>query len=228
MHARGGQRLHFVLRLSDAARVDVSAAIASLAEAGFDVVHAFDPAVVADDPQLAMLADPTRRLGLVVGNTRALWPRFVAAWRADRELAAEADPLDRYTERALASAFVGARVWLGHQTYDGAFVPLQRLAARVGLAYLAPTHLSIHATYGPWFALRAVVVLHGDPPRTPPAVMPPCRCARACPSALERAMSSKDPESWIAVRDACPVGREHRYTDDQVRYHYTKDRSLLR
>lgn len=41
-------------------------------------------------------------------------------------------------------------------------------------------------------------------------------------------MSSKQPDSWIAVRDACPIGREHRYPEDQLRYHYTKDRSLLR
>ncbi|MGE5185558.1 MAG: hypothetical protein ACM31C_26020 [Acidobacteriota bacterium] len=205
-----------------------TAAIDTLAHAGFDLVHAFDAAITADDPQLAKLADPARRLGLIVGNTRALWPRFLAAWRADRALAADTDPLDRYTERALASAFPGERVWLGHATYDGAFLPLQRLAERAGLAYLAPTHLSIHPTYGPWFALRAVVLVAGDPPVSPATVPPPCRCARACTSALAEAMSSKDPESWIAVRDACPVGREHRYPDDQLRYHYTKDRALLR
>jgi methylmalonic aciduria homocystinuria type C protein len=25
---------------------------------------------------------------------------------------------------------------------------------------------------------------------------------------------------WLAVRDACPVGREHRYSDEQIRFHY--------
>ena len=32
---------------------------------------------------------------------------------------------------------------------------------------------------------------------------------------------------WLAVRDACPVGREHRYGDDQIGYHYRHDRTLL-
>jgi methylmalonic aciduria homocystinuria type C protein len=193
----------------------------ALADAGLDLVHAFDTAQVAREPGVAMLDDPARRLGLLIGNTRALWPRFLAARRD------EDDPLDRYVERAFERAFPGERVWLAHRVYDGAFVPMQRLAQAVGLAHLAPTHLSIHPTYGPWFALRGVVALAGAPvERTP--ITPPCRCARACTSALERAMSSKDPASWIAVRDACPIGREHRYSDDQVHYHYIKDRSLLR
>lgn len=201
---------------------------ASLADAGLDLVHAFDAAAAAREPGLAMLADPARRLGLIVGNTSALWPRFLAAWRADRELAADPHPLDRYCARAIERAFTGEPVWLAHVAYDGAFVPIQRLADLVGLAYLAPTHLSIHPTYGPWFALRAIILLHGDPPLHRARAVPPCRCAAACTSALERAMSSKDPESWIAVRDACPIGRDHRYSDDQLLYHYTKDRALLR
>jgi len=193
----------------------------ALTEAGLDLVHAFDTAAAAREPGLAMLGDPTRRLGLLVGNTRALWPRFLAARRD------EPDPLDRYIERVFERVFGGERAWLAHVTYDGAWLPIQRLANAVGFAYLAPTHLSIHPTYGPWFALRGVVALAGDPVERAP-ITPPCRCARACTSALERAMSSKDPASWIAVRDACPIGREHRYTDDQVHYHYTKDPSLLR
>ena len=29
------------------------------------------------------------------------------------------------------------------------------------------------------------------------------------------------------IRDACPKGHEHRYGDDQIRYHYAKDRAVL-
>ena len=32
---------------------------------------------------------------------------------------------------------------------------------------------------------------------------------------------------WLAVRAACPVGREHRYTDQQIRYHYVKQPNIL-
>jgi methylmalonic aciduria homocystinuria type C protein len=32
---------------------------------------------------------------------------------------------------------------------------------------------------------------------------------------------------WLAVRDACPVGREYRYSENQIRWHYAHDRSAL-
>jgi len=196
-----------------------------LAEAGFDLVHAFDTAAVAHE--FPFLADPARRRGLLVGNTRALWPRFLAARRADPELLAASDPLDLYTERTVAHAFPGERVWLAHAQYDGAWIPIQRLAAAVGFAHLAPSHLSIHPTYGPWFALRGVIALVGDPPATR-TTCAPCPCDTACTDQLARAIASQDPRDWIALRDSCNVGRNHRYGDDQLLYHYTKDRALLR
>ena len=33
---------------------------------------------------------------------------------------------------------------------------------------------------------------------------------------------------WLAVRDACPLGREHRYPEPYLRYVYTKDTGVLR
>jgi hypothetical protein len=197
--------------------------LATLADAGFDLVHAFDTAAVAHEPGLEMLADPARRLGLIVGNTRALWPRFLAA--ADLDIP---DPLDRYTERTFARAFPRERIWLAHQQYDGAWLPIQRLADVTGFAFLAPTHLVIHPTFGPWIALRGVITLVGDPPPARPPMTAPCRCTEACTSALARAMCSEAPADWIALRDSCNVGREHRYPDAQLHYHYTKDRALLR
>src|SRR5438270_2795660 len=104
---------------------------------------------------MAPLVDPARRLGWLVGNTRALWPRFLSARDPGDE-----HPLERYTERTIERAIAGsgATAWFGHRRYDGAFLPLQRLAVAVGLGALAPTGLVIHPVFGPWFALRAVVV----------------------------------------------------------------------
>ncbi len=61
------------------------------------------------------------------------------------------------------------------------------------------------------------------------------RCAAGCQPALERALAAGAPRDqaelrerwklWLAVRDGCPVGRDHRYSDDQIRYHYAGDRS---
>lgn len=198
--------------------MDLAPAITGLADAGFDVVHAFDAAAAARAPGLSALAGD-HRLGLLVGNTRALWPRFVAAMR-DPALAAEPDPLERYTERALGAAFPGARTYFAHRRYDGAFLPFQRLAVATGLGALAPSQLVIHPEHGPWFALRAVVLLDGEPVARAP-IAKPCACDAGCGAALERACAGGDWRAWLAVRDACTL-RTSRYSDDQIRYHYTK------
>jgi methylmalonic aciduria homocystinuria type C protein len=204
-------------------------ALATLSAAGFDLAHTFDAAAAAGEPGLAMLAGGDR-LGILIGNTRALWPPFSAALR-DPALAAEPDPLERYTERVIEGAFApgeaafapggaGPRIYYGHRRYGGAFVPLQRLAAATGLGAIADNQLVIHPIYGPWFALRAVVVTAGDPPARQP-IAQPCRCDASCRERFERAQRSMEPGDWLAVRDACSL-RAWRYTDDHVGYHYAR------
>jgi hypothetical protein len=200
---------------------------AALAHAGFDIAHAFDPAVVAREPALAVLGG-AERLGLLIGNTRALWPRFAGAMAmADPELAAARDPLDRYTERCLDAAFPGARIYYGHRRYAGAFVPLQHLAVATGLGALAPSHLVIHPIYGPWFALRAAIVIDGAPPPACAPIARPCQCDAECTTVLERAQRSTDWRDWLAVRDACRL-RTWRYSDEQIRFHYVTGWASLR
>jgi hypothetical protein len=215
------------------------AASAILAEAGFDLVHAFDARTCARVRGWDVLDDSARPRGLLIGNTRALWPRFLAARAADAELAAASDPLERYTEAALARVVAqlpGARVWLAHRHYPAggaaaeAYLPFQRLAVATGLGTLSATQLVIHPTYGPWFALRAVIACAGEPPPARAATAPPCTCDAACGGAFSRALGATGPEAWrewLAVRDACPIGRAFRYDDDQIAYHYTKNRGLL-
>ena len=206
----------------------VLAPLARLSAAGFDLAHAFDAAAAAREPGLELLAGGhDARLGILIGNTRALWPRFAAALAAP-ELAADPHPLQRYTEETIEAAFPGARaIYHGHRRYGGAFLPLQRLAVATGLGALAPSHLVIHPIYGPWFALRAVIVAPGPPPTPPtptPPIEQPCRCGAACAAALAEARAAAGPQAWrawLAVRDACTL-RDHRYGEDQIRYHYTR------
>ncbi len=205
----------------------------ALTAAGFDIVHRFDAAAVSRALSPASdvaIVEPARPVGVLVGNTRALWPIFLAARRADPALLASPVPIQRYTEQtidAIAAAH-GGRALYSHRTYDGAFAPFQRIAVAAGLGSLAPTGLLIHPTFGPWFALRAIILVAGEPPVNQPA-RPACECGAPCTEALARALASRnDWRAWLAVRDACPVGRAYRYDDDQLRYHYTKDRSLLR
>jgi methylmalonic aciduria homocystinuria type C protein len=184
-------------------------------------------------------------LAVLIGNTRALWPCFVGALRRSPTLLDAEHPLETYVVERLEEALtaVGPQ-WLvrwAHQTVP-APVAMQRLAEIAGLATLAPSHLSVHPVYGPWISLRAVVVVDVDgPPGSPPRMQRPCDdCERRCTAAFRHALAATGPparthaapdvhwERWLAVRDACPIGSEHRFDEDQTRYHYTKDRQILR
>lgn len=190
-----------------------------LADAGFDIAHAFDAGAAAREPGLEALAGSPR--GILIGNTRALWPRFVEAMR-DPALAAQPDPLEHYTEAAIEAAYRGARIIYGHRKYGDGFFPLQRLAVATGLGALSECGLVIHPLYGPWFALRAVVLVDGEPVARAP-IAKPCTCT-TCPARLQTALAARGPDgwkAWLAVRDACTIA-SFRYTDAQIRYHYTK------
>ena len=201
------------------------------ADAGFDLVHPFGVAWYNDAvEQRYRLEDfgRPRALGLLIGNTRALWPVFIRAAEVE---AGDADPLDRYAERVVASVVeqLGIRAEARYAAMsEPRLVALQRLADVTGFAYLSPSHLNIHPVYGPWFGMRAVISvdLDGppDPPRRPAA---PCECERHCMPAFRAATSGGDWTAWLAVRDSCPIGQEFRYGAEQIRYHYIKDRDLL-
>ena len=170
----------------------------ALARAGFDIVHPFDARAVGID-----LDGPPR--GLLVGNTRALWPHFV-----DRS---GEHPLERYIEQTIDAAFPGAPIYYAHRRYGGAFLPMQRIAVLSGLGALAPTQLVIHPIYGPWFALRAIVLVPGEPPAMRP-IAKPCRCDGTCEAAFARG-------DFLAARDACTL-RTWRYSQEQIDYHYAQ------
>jgi cyanocobalamin reductase (cyanide-eliminating) / alkylcobalamin dealkylase len=176
------------------------------------------------------------RLALVVGNSRALWPRFKAWLAADRTRIELAHPLETYVEAVVGPVVVGSIRY----AHDGPpWLPIQRLAERAGLAWLAPSNLAIHPVYGPWISLRAYVVVDVAGPEVAPPPAPTCAgCPTGCMPAFEKARRTLDPEDagssaraswqdWLAVRDACPIGREHRFEEDHIRYGYTKDRSVF-
>lgn len=211
-------------------RVDLVSLTERLVSRGFDIVQAFPAHDVARHPDFGRLHDPERPVGVLVGNTRGLW-NVIARLRAmDERVRDEAHPFDAYTEAQMA-ALTGASAVFAHQPqHDGRYFPFQRLAVAVGLAALAPSQLLIHPIYGPWFSLRAIVLVPGEPPPLAPPVALPCTCARhGCVATFDHAMAHpEDWRAWLAVRDACPIGREYRYGDDQLAYHYTKDHQYLR
>jgi hypothetical protein len=209
------------------------------AGAGLDIVHPFAASeyndAVGEQWQIEDFGRD-RALCVLLANTHALWTPFRAALADDRTLAGDEHPLERYLELRLVPLLNGASdrrhaLYWAHQTSPRA-LPIQRLAELVGLASLSPSHLSVHPEHGPWFALRAVAVFDVDGPNEPPPLLAsPCvHCDKPCLPAFERAQAlpvAEHADAWIAVRDACPIGRPSRYGDEQLGYHYTKDRKHL-
>jgi len=186
-------------------------------------------------------------LAIVLGNSRAMWRPFLQGVRAQPDLLEGEHPLDAWVEGQVLAALrpldpqPSSLHWvngLGSRLFS-----MQRAAVATGLVGMAPCRLTIHRRLGLWFALRAVLVFPLSGPERPVRTGSfPCdSCAqRPCLPMLERALGQpvegaeappmairKHWEPWLALRDACPVGRQHRYGDAQVGYHYSKQRRYL-
>jgi methylmalonic aciduria homocystinuria type C protein len=209
----------------------------ALLKAGLDLVHPFDVSdyntLIKAHPQLNPLPMFGREqaMGLLIGNSRALWPIFLNALTLNQELAASSHPLDTYVTQAVSQAVdeLNERHVIRFSHVGGAhLVSMLHVAEASGFAERGPVHLAIHPTYGPWFALRAVVILDRPAPGQGDSAPSLCSgCSAPCKSAFAHAESGTDWRDWVGVRDACPVGRDHRYSEDQIRYHYIKDRAAL-
>jgi methylmalonic aciduria homocystinuria type C protein len=216
-----------------------------LAERGLDLCCPFAVKNSAEFGLDFECFDLPEALGIVVGNTQAVWPHF----NAFRQRAPNvAHPLHLFIEQSIAEATVHAhreldvtsphRVYYSHRhdypRSSGARgpIPMQRIASRAALAVLGPANLNVHVEYGPWISLRALIVLgcapSDDLPHPAPAAEEPCKscaerpCVPALESALAHELGNAEPRwrRWLAVRDACPVGREHRFCDEQIAFHY--------
>jgi epoxyqueuosine reductase QueG len=117
--------------------------------------------------------------------------------------------------------------------------PFQRWAARAEGLHASPLGLLIHPEYGLWHAYRAALFFAEalDLPVVRPAANPCETCARPClsacpagaftPAGYELAACASHLASDAALcrtggchaRDACPVGRNWRYPEAQIRFH---------
>ncbi len=225
----------------------VSHLSAGLAPFGLDFVHSFDVhrynAAVQGHRSLLELPGfgRTTALAVLIANSRALWSPFLAAMRDTVALREAADPLDAYVESSVRS--VVAELTVRHEVYFASERELRRVsmlhaADASGFARRSPMHLAVHPTLGPWFGLRALLVFDVEATERGSDRPSPCvGCAMPCALPLQQALAEyrrlgeasvkSGWSSWLAVRDACPIGREHRYDAEQIHYHYTKDRSAL-
>ena len=178
----------------------------------------------------------------VVGNTRGLWQRFLDAVKNAPELVDHEHPLDTWVESQLDPVGEGATV-LAHMAYahtmgHGA-IAIQTLGVLAGMGFTAPCQLSIHRRHGPWFSFRAAIVL--DLPHTAQQRGPVDTCTgcleKPCMKVSQHVdVAAQDAtfdgvraqwENWLAIRQACPIGKGFQFSRSQSAYHYTHDRRWL-
>jgi hypothetical protein len=209
---------------------DIAAALAACglrARGGFHPEHG--DAVPEVRPGVAA------RTVVVIGNTgSADWQAFAAAPPPG------SDPLDQWT-RCRVQAL--APQWGARDVYpcDQPFLPFQRWARRAEDVHASPLGLLIHPEFGLWHAYRAALLL-------PAAIAVPARggrtspcdacaakpCLGACPAGsfgadgfdsrschahLDTREGGACLDLGCQARNACPIGRKHRYLPDQIRFH---------
>ena len=162
----------------------------SAAVAGLDLSAAFPVAEYNRSvPEAYSLATFDREgpFGIVLGNSRAFWPKFLEAARESEALRESEQPLHDYVTdtigRLVHALPVAHEVRWAH-TSEPSPVAMQRASMIGGLAHTSPSYMSIHPEHGPWIGLRAVIVLNadwalGDPVRHPtPAPRAPNRASK--------------------------------------------------
>lgn len=201
----------------------------------------------ASDETAPVLSSGERAASVaLIGNVgSSMWPAF-RAWQEGRSDRGGADPLDAWSKAVIGPVALelGATAWFPS---DPPWQPFQQWAMRAEALRASPLGILIHPRYGLWHGYRGALgfahPLEGaEPPAPehPPSGHPCDRCAdkpclTACPVAAVAAAGFDVPAcrghlrteagqaacmlSGCLARNACPVGAEHRYVGDQLRFH---------
>ena len=201
-----------------------------LQQSGFDIVHPFSFDAL-DDSVLEYLPikNLSGKMGFLVGNTGSIWDDFIE-WLSQRLRWSEiVDPFETFIEETIERC-VGQKtlIFWTHET-KRYIIPVQRMAHQTGLAYLSDGQFNIHPRFGPWFALRAVVIVSGTMSSNQVIPNPSTEDIETTSKAMFNRLlqSNATWQEWLSLRDLYIVGRTHRYSEEQIRYHYTRDKTVL-
>jgi ferredoxin-like protein FixX len=126
-------------------------------------------------------------------------------------------------------------------------VPLQKLGRLAGWHHDSPFRIGVNLVWGSWFAYRVAVLADTEFEATLLfTAASPCLsctdkpCLSACPAeALEcgdfslklcidyRLREHSQCKAQCLARLACPVGCEHRYSMEQINYHYARSMQTI-
>jgi hypothetical protein len=211
---------------------------------GFDLFHVFDLKTynqsVSRELQLSPFENVENTLGILVGNSKMLWPKFVQFRQENEGWNSRKNPFDDFVEREIldtvSDTFDSAlfATHFAHEVAPGRLIAMQKLGHVTNFAFLhRKSHLSLHPIYGPWFAYRAVVFVEKEASdgnliemeqKEPKNPLSPKRKALVEEAFVNALKSCEDWRLWLKCRDIIGEGfEEWRYSDDQIRFHYKAD-----
>lgn len=177
----------------------------------------------------------------LIGNIgSSIWPHF-RAWQGLLPDRGGGDPLDAWS-KAVIGPLAAAWGAVAYFPSDPPWQPFQQWAMRAEGLRASPLGILIHPRFGLWHGYRAALGFdHPLEADVEPAGPHPCDtchdrpCLRQCPTGAVTGAgfdvaacrghlrTEAGREGCMAggclARNACPVGAEYRYCDDQMRFH---------
>ncbi len=213
---------------------------------GINLFHAFDTTDIAEIisnavPNIELDRFPTT---VLIANAGYVF------WQSMRAANVQDDnPVDQYSillSHEFAKKYLHCDIEI---LYPSDYpLSLQSVGQKTGWSHTTPMGISIHPTFGTWFAYRALFLVEQKLPATAPLVADhPCEscldrpCQRVCPSGAVGEIGSFKLETCghyriehnsscayqCLSRISCPVGVEYQYVPEQMNYHYNRSRTTL-
>jgi len=143
-----------------------------LSQRGFDIVSVFAASAYNKEIAIPLKLDRINEnhshgngetICVLVGNTKAIWDPFLRYLKQHPEHIETDSPLDSYIEKSIKSSlpplFSSSIIYSWSRSPN--FISLQHCASLSRLVFYENKYsfLCIHPQYGPWFALRSVIIL---------------------------------------------------------------------
>lgn len=185
---------------------------------------------------------PYRQLLLIGHRGRLLWQQLTQQGGVGEH------PVDAFTRDHVTAWLASEQPGRAYRfVYPGpTSVGLQRLGMLAGWHHASPFMVGVNDQWGSWFAYRAVVLADTSLALTPALTSAsPCTqcatriCVSHCPAkALDHGYDlaaclayRRQPDSGCRdrclARNSCPVGAAHRYSDEQISYHYERSMQAI-
>ncbi len=201
----------------------------ALSQHGLEILGAFNPAD-PDAPDNALL----------IGNAgQAMWQVFS---KSSEYFDGDLNPMDRWSARVIGE--IAERYHAkAYYPFEQPYQPFQQWAKQATGARASPLGMLIHSEFGLWQAFRGALVFERSiesPKISALFSKHPCDtcrdkpCLSACPvnafdgnsfnvAACRDYLPSERGQACMMggckARNACPIGTEYRYSDEQIRFH---------